>query len=237
MLISSCFENNWYYFFWKPFTVPSTFGKQKSFLDYMLSKEISLETKFNWPFVEYLKNLKPIENINKIIDNQIKFFWKDKELWLLNRLDNDTSWLLYFASTPQDMDKYRQSQLQWRITKFYIAQVHWKLGKNESEFQIDYPIMHHKSKADRMIIIKTAKDFLKWRWRQHNVSTTVKNLNYNSHTNISTLLLSINKGIRHQIRLHLASIGHPIIWDVLYGENKKSESKLQLYSLWFEISK
>jgi 23S rRNA pseudouridine1911/1915/1917 synthase len=180
-----------------------------------------------------------VSNVDQVISNQIKIFWKDKEFWLLNRLDNETSWLLYFAKNLEIFDKYRQWQKEGKIKKFYIAQVFWKFNYNKIE--INYPIMHHKSKADRMIFIKTPKDLLKWRSRQHNVKTDVQLLNYNEHSNISTLQIMITKWIRHQIRVHLSSLWYPIIWDSIYSNNfkQKSDQNLRLWSIWqkFDFSK
>lgn len=73
------------------------------------------------------------------------------------------------------------------------------------------PIMHHKHKEDRMIFVRGPKDELKGRSKLHNPSTIVKVLHTDKTTGISTLLVGIYKGVRHQIRVHLAGIGYPVV--------------------------
>jgi 23S rRNA pseudouridine1911/1915/1917 synthase len=76
---------------------------------------------------------------------------------------------------------------------------------------------------------------LKGRWKEHQVTTQIEVIRYDPQKDISTLLVMISKGIRHQIRVHLASQGHPIIWDMLYGK-KENEGYLHLRSIGFQIS-
>jgi 23S rRNA-/tRNA-specific pseudouridylate synthase len=93
----------------------------------------------------------------------------------------------------------------------------------------------HRS-LEKMIAIKDAKDVKKGRWKEHKVETFVELLEYDKKFNISTLLVKIHKGIRHQIRVHLASIDFPIIGDPLYGESAKDEV-LHLRSVGFIFAK
>jgi len=96
------------------------------------------------------------------------------------------------------------------------------------------PIMHHKHKQDRMIFIRSPKDELKGRSKVHHSSTIVKVLHTNKSTNISTLLVGIYKGVRHQIRVHLAGIGYPVLGDTLYGKDTQT-GKLCLWSIGFQL--
>lgn len=84
------------------------------------------------------------------------------------------------------------------------------------------PIMHHKHKEDRMIFIRSPKDENKGRSKVHHPSTIVRVLHTDPTTNITTLLVGIYKGVRHQIRVHLAGIGYPVIGDPLYGKEKNA---------------
>ena len=94
--------------------------------------------------------------------------------------------------------------------------------------------MHHKHKEDRMIFIRNPKDEAKGRSKVHHPSTIVKVLHSNPSTNITTLLVGIYKGVRHQIRVHLAGIGYPVIGDPLYGK-ENDKGNLRLWSVGFQI--
>lgn len=236
-------ETSDYYFVWKPHHVPSSFWKEKSFIEYLSLSQIQtpeivfpdglgffLES--NFP----IKNYKQIE-IDKIIKNQKSEFSQEEEYWLLNRLDNETAGYLYFAKNKEICDEYKDSQKQWILQKTYLAQVFWNpfFKSDQNSMTIDYPIMHHWFDEKRMLVIKTEDDKKSWRWQTKHQKTSISLIDYNSETNISSLLVSISKWIRHQIRVHLASIWCAIIWDDIYGKNKSEY--LHLWSLWFQTKR
>jgi 23S rRNA pseudouridine1911/1915/1917 synthase len=161
----------------------------------------------------------------------MKNFGKEEELWLLNRLDNETAGFLYFAKTQEAYATYRNLQSEWKVNKRYIAQIHGT--PKESAFEITIPVMHHKHKEDRMIVIHSYKDKHKWRSKVHKPSTIVKVL-HTDKNNVSTLLVGIYKWVRHQIRVHLAGVGYPVIGDTLYGKDKHKWN-LRLRSVGFQI--
>jgi 23S rRNA-/tRNA-specific pseudouridylate synthase len=242
------FQTSDFYFFRKPHYVASAFWKEKSFLDYVFIDHIDLPnsgidyTELDNKLLEYINQqiqslkIESIQNMdNKIIQDLINTFWESKEYWLLNRLDNDTWGLLYFAKTLEIYDNYKSKQNQNLITKFYIAQVSGNpfYKTDNKEIIIDYPIMHHKFSEDRMIYIKEKSDINKWSWKQHQVATKISLLDFDKTKNISTLLISISKWIRHQIRIHLSSIWCPIIWESIYS-NYKTQDFLHLRSIWFK---
>lgn len=209
------YQDENFYYFWKPAGLPSTRWKKYSFLDFMNDDNYNI-------------------SIQNIVQSQKAFFWEEKEFWLLNRLDNDTSWILYFAKNLKIYNKFREYQKNMMIDKYYITQVygniHNRTDKNST--LISYPIMHHKFSEDRMIVIKTADDIKKWKWKEHLASTAIEEVEYNNTENISTVVIKIHKWIRHQIRAHLSSIGYPIIWDSIYCKNKNHHKiKLQLFSI------
>ncbi len=242
------FQTSDFYFFRKPHYVASAFWKEKSFLDYIFIDNIDLSstgidyTELDSKLLEYINQqiqslkIESIQNIdNKIIQDLTNIFWESKEYWLLNRLDNDTWGLLYFAKNIEIYDAYKAKQNQNLITKFYIAQVSGNpfYKTDNKEIIVDYPIMHHKFSEDRMVYIKEISDINKWSWKQHQVSTKISLLYFDKTKNISTLLVSISKWIRHQIRVHLSSIWCPIIWESIYSKDK-TQDFLHLRSVWFK---
>lgn len=65
------YEDKYFYYFRKPFGIPSTYGKEKCFLDYLLQSDD--------------------KDIKSIIQAQSEFFSAQDEYGLINRLDNDTT--------------------------------------------------------------------------------------------------------------------------------------------------
>ncbi|MBQ7073925.1 RNA pseudouridine synthase [bacterium] len=144
---------------------------------------------------------------------------------------------MYFAKNPAVKKKFKELQSEFMIHKYYLAEVYGdiraflKKGKN----LIDYPIMHHKFSSDRMVAIKTSNDEKKGKGRKHCLVTKIVDFVFLETTNTSVLLIEIQKGIRHQIRLHLSSIGYPICGDLLYCKASHQEQKLQLFSIGVKV--
>ena len=209
------YQDKNFYYFWKPAGLASTRWKSVSFLDLMCDESLNAD-------------------IHDIAESQLEFFWKEKELWLLNRLDGPTTWLLYFAKNPKIYDRFRELQKEWKIDKFYVAEVYGNIQewvKNNWNI-INYPIMHHRYNDDRMVVINSEDDRKKWKWKLHEVQTEICEVEYDEKDNLSTIVVKIHKWIRHQIRAHLSSIWFPICGDDLYCKSKSQTfDKLQLFSV------
>ena len=209
------YQDKNFYYFWKPADLASSRWKSVSFLDLMCDENC------NW-------------EIRDIVQSQLKFFGKEKELWLLNRLDWPTTWLLYFAKNPRVYNKFRELQKEWKIDKVYVAQVYGNIQNwvNKNWNLIGYPIMHHRYNDDRMVVIRSNGDKAKWKWNLHEVETEICEIEYDEKENLSTIIVKIHKWIRHQIRAHLSSIWYPICGDNLYCKSKNQNfDKLQLFSV------
>ncbi|WP_410209510.1 RluA family pseudouridine synthase [Aquirhabdus sp.] len=121
-----------------------------------------------------------------------------------HRLDMATSGILMFAK-HRDAEVAISKMFQARtVKKHYIALVQ---GNLIGEGSIDAPLItdwpnRPKQKVD-FEIGKTAK-------------TLYQQLDYNAGDNHSRILLEPITGRSHQLRVHLAHIGHPITGDKLY---------------------
>lgn len=60
-------------------------------------------------------------------------------------------------------------------------------------------------------------------------------LEYNSELNQSKVQVKIESGRKHQIRVHMASVGHPVIGDRLHGNGNESTPNLQLTSCYLNF--
>ena len=207
------YEDKYFYYFRKPCGIPSTYGKEKCFLDCLLESDD--------------------KDIQAIIKSQKEYFSQQDEYGLVNRLDNDTTWLLYLAKTPLFKEKYKQAQTDWKVEKYYVAEVYGKFTENEKI--ISYPITHHKFSTDRMVVILDTKQTGKIDTKRIQKAVThVQVLYYDEVLNQTTLLVKISKWVRHQIRSHLSSIWFPIVWEKIYIKSPSNEN-LHLYSVGVKI--
>lgn len=215
--------NKNYYLLRKPHWVASSFGNQQSILDYFNKPKQFQSIINNSDFYKYnsycyIDNYTK-ENLDSFIINQTIQFTKEQEYWLLNRLDNDTWWFLYFAKNMESFQVYKEQQKKWQIQKMYLAEVYgnpfFKTSKNK--LIITKPIMHHRFNDQKMIILTDEKRKNQWRWEPHQVSTIIELISYNKQKNTTLIRVMIKKWIRHQIRIHCKSIWAPILGDKLYG--------------------
>lgn len=130
---------------------------------------------------------------------------------LVHRLDRETSGLVLVAKTQIAFAHVRLQFHRRRVKKHYWALV-W--GITPLEGSIDRRIAHDTRDKRRMRAIgrssKVPKGRKIWRalTRYRRLSTCGK---------FSLLAVAIETGVTHQIRLHLATIGHPIVGDAIYG--------------------
>jgi len=135
---------------------------------------------------------------------------KPLEGGLVHRLDNGTSGALLIARNRGTFDKLRDAIRAGRIVRRYEALV---AGSLERKTEIDTPIAHHAKNARKMIVGDPSSANPKRAGRA--ASTVVEPIRRVG--DFTLLSIAPKTGSRHQIRVHLASIGHPIVGDVLYG--------------------
>jgi 23S rRNA-/tRNA-specific pseudouridylate synthase len=233
------YSNEFYYLLRKPHGIASTFGQQASILDYFqhphrlqtyLQENSDFDTYRSYCYLDgYTQQLDYVA----FVEGQKTQFTQSQEFWLLNRLDNDTWGFLYFAKDPEVYTMYKEHQQIWLINKMYLAEVSGNpfFKTNDKEITIETPIMHHQFDRQRMIVVQEKQDQNKGRGELHKVSTKIKLISYDKSKNTSLLLVTIHKGMRHQIRVHCKSKGCPILWDILYGPKPPVYDFLHLRSI------
>lgn len=145
---------------------------------------------------------------------------EDGEAGLVHRLDNDTSGVIVAARTEEAYENLRVQFEDGTLKKEYIALV---IGTLPSHGSINFPIAHHPRKKKKMMVCVSDAEAKKFKARAAETKfRVIRKYNFEG-ARYSLLSVEINTGVRHQIRAHLASIGHPIAGDKLYRNSKLKE--------------
>jgi len=128
---------------------------------------------------------------------------------IVHRIDRDTSGLIIAAKNDKAHLALAEQLQDHSLARVYEAVVHGNF--REDAGTVDAPIGRHPVERKKMAIDR--KD-----GRRAVTHWTVLG-RYNGFTHIQCRL---ETGRTHQIRVHMASIGHPLVGDPVYGGNRKS---------------
>ena len=125
---------------------------------------------------------------------------------LVHRLDKDTSGLLVVARTPEVHTTLVAALAEREIERHYIALCS---GVMTGGGTIDEPIGRHRSQRTKMAVRSDGRP-----------SVTHYRLmkRFRAHT---LLHVQLESGRTHQIRVHLAHIGYPVVGDPVYGGRRR----------------
>lgn len=125
---------------------------------------------------------------------------------IVHRIDKDTSGILMIAKNDQTHLALSELLKEHHITRKYHAIVYGKF--KETEGMIEKPIGRSPKDRKKMAIVNNGR-YAKTHYRV-----------LEEFDKFSYVELTLFTGRTHQIRVHLASIGHPILGDLIYGPQK-----------------
>ena len=127
---------------------------------------------------------------------------------VVHRLDKDTSGLLVIAKTVRAYDSLTRQLAARTVSRRYIAIVYGRMRRTEGV--IDAPIGRHPHDRVRMAIRPGGAG--------KRAVTRYRALErFPHHTYLEARL---ETGRTHQIRVHMASLGHPVVGDLVYGRGR-----------------
>jgi 23S rRNA pseudouridine1911/1915/1917 synthase len=125
---------------------------------------------------------------------------------IVHRLDKDTSGLIVVAKNELVHEALAEQFRSREVYKKYVALVHGNLRENSGK--IDRPIARDRWKRTKMTVAANGRNALSlWKVRQRFEKFTL-------------LDVEIKTGRTHQIRVHLASMNHPVVGDETYNEGR-----------------
>ncbi len=127
---------------------------------------------------------------------------------IVHRLDKDTSGILVVAKNDKAHINLSEQIKMHKVEKKYIALVRGIVKENEAT--INMPIGRSTKDRKKMAVSKNGKEAI----------THFKVLQRFQNHNCTLLEVKIDTGRTHQIRVHMAQIGYPIIGDEVYSNGK-----------------
>jgi len=135
---------------------------------------------------------------------------------IVHRLDKETSGLIIVAKTDAAHRELARQFAARRVKKTYVALVHGWMKKDHGT--VNAPISRDQVRRARM----TTRGGRKGRPGRSAIThwRVLKQVE-GKYGKFSLLEVQIETGRTHQIRVHLSSIGHPVVGDALYGATRK----------------
>lgn len=140
------------------------------------------------------------------------------DVLLVHRLDRDTSGVMIFALTPH-AQRHLSRQFEDRVArKIYVARVAGALEPKTGTVELPL-IVDWDNRPRQMVCHDTGKPAVtEWRVLRHQDGS-------------SRVRLMPKTGRTHQLRVHMATLGHPILGDPLYAEGADADhARMMLHS-------
>lgn len=144
------------------------------------------------------------------------------KVFIINRLDKDTSGIVMFAKNKNVKYMYQNNWNSIVLQRRYVAVVNGVLeNKND--------VIKSYLKENKALFVYSSNDKKNGKLAITNYKVIKENSKY------SMLNVEILTGRKNQIRVHMSDINHPILGDKKYGNKKDGFNRLMLHALTLEI--
>ena len=142
---------------------------------------------------------------------------------IVHRLDKDTSGILVVALTEQDRLALSKAFAEREVHKEYLALVS---GQPPATGECREPLGRHPTATVKMAVVPESRG-------GRTAHTEWKTLWTAPDKRFSLLAVRIHTGRTHQIRVHMAHVGHPLLGDRLYApKNVQALAPRQMLHAW-----
>lgn len=153
-------------------------------------------------------------------DNLPSIWWVERP-WIVHRLDKDTTWVIMIAKSDKMMNYLSKTIKNRDIDKYYLAVVFWKIKTRK--FKIESYIWRDPNNRLKMTVTNPVSP---------KIAITYWEVLEYIENKFTLVKVKIETWRTHQIRVHLASLWYPILWDKTYWNiriNKEVATRFQLH--------
>lgn len=144
---------------------------------------------------------------------------------IVHRLDKDTSGCLVVAKNDRAHQDLLAQFKNREVEKIYLALLSGKLAGEEG--RVEAPIGRHPGQRQKMAVrpVGEGRSALTHWWLRQRFTA-----------GYTLVVLRLASGRTHQIRVHMASLGHPVAGDTLYGKGGERDRRYGIGRQWLHAA-